>query len=392
MQKDRANRIIELEIMNMKRRIDKKLIIAIVALVIAIIACAMAVFDLFSLFMTTKPMEGSLQINKQTVSFFPEGHTKKDANHYKAYLFNRKNGECLDVDYDKKKVSFEDLNPGDTYLIKVTECNNQGGHIEEYDDVSCMLAVTPLSTAVPIYTDSQKVRKRLDKEVLSREAEEQYFYHPVESEREDFIKDSLLVDNEASAIAYLWFADESQNKYGEPITINGVPYKKFVYEYEYEYSKAKQEKYLKKVDSLAGKLKGDAEKKVRTLDTYMIENCSYDHSLTRFDPYQLLVEGNAVCDGYARGAYFVLNKAGVPCEYVWGRGNGGGGWETHAWNMVKIDGRWYYCDFTWDSSLGTREYLLKGSNNKKFTDSHVPEKEYTTEKWKKEHPVATEDL
>lgn len=68
---------------------------------------------------------------------------------------------------------------------------------------------------------------------------------------------------------------------------------------------------------------------------------TYDESLSRFSSYDLLVHGSAVCEGYARAYMDVLKRAGVECVYVHS--------ETmeHAWNMVRLDGRWYHVDVTW---------------------------------------------
>lgn len=63
----------------------------------------------------------------------------------------------------------------------------------------------------------------------------------------------------------------------------------------------------------------------------------------------------AVCAGYARAVQYLLQKCGVECAYASGlvrRENGeqGGG---HAWNILKVDGDYYYMDSTWDDSSDT---------------------------------------
>ena len=68
--------------------------------------------------------------------------------------------------------------------------------------------------------------------------------------------------------------------------------------------------------------------------------------------YGALVEGKSVCSGYARAYQLLMQAVGIPCFYIIGFG----GKEAHAWNLVRLDGQWYYSDPTWgdhtDSSIG----------------------------------------
>lgn len=60
----------------------------------------------------------------------------------------------------------------------------------------------------------------------------------------------------------------------------------------------------------------------------------------------------AVCEGYALAFEHLMHQAGIPCSYVSGDARHEGLNETddrgHAWNVVKIDNRWYEVDTTWD--------------------------------------------
>ncbi|MGN0813023.1 MAG: transglutaminase domain-containing protein [Candidatus Coproplasma sp.] len=53
---------------------------------------------------------------------------------------------------------------------------------------------------------------------------------------------------------------------------------------------------------------------------------------------------SAVCEGYAKAFTLLLNASGIENVYVTGSSKGVG----HAWNMVKLDGSWYWYDLTWD--------------------------------------------
>lgn len=53
-----------------------------------------------------------------------------------------------------------------------------------------------------------------------------------------------------------------------------------------------------------------------------------------------------VCKGYACAASYFFDKLGIPCTVVIGEANGG----SHAWNLVNLDGEYYYYDVTWGNS------------------------------------------
>lgn len=78
------------------------------------------------------------------------------------------------------------------------------------------------------------------------------------------------------------------------------------------------------------------------LHDYLIVYGRYDESLTQVSGYDLLVEGTAVCSGYATAYQDLLIRAGLECVYV------SSAEMKHMWNLVKIDGHWYHVDLTWD--------------------------------------------
>ena len=66
----------------------------------------------------------------------------------------------------------------------------------------------------------------------------------------------------------------------------------------------------------------------------------------------LVLDGSAVCSGYANTFYLFCKAAGLDCEYVRGESVPKKDDFGHAWNRVKVDGKWYYVDCTWDDPVG----------------------------------------
>ena len=89
------------------------------------------------------------------------------------------------------------------------------------------------------------------------------------------------------------------------------------------------------------------------LHDYLVSHVTYDLTASHaHDAYGALVEGRAVCEGYARAFQYLLQQAGIPSYVVTGQSKG----EDHAWNLVKIDGAYYYVDVTWDDQDNDNKY------------------------------------
>jgi transglutaminase/protease-like cytokinesis protein 3 len=87
-------------------------------------------------------------------------------------------------------------------------------------------------------------------------------------------------------------------------------------------------------------------------------------------------------------AYRMFTEAGLEARIISGIGNGA----SHAWNIVKVEGKWYNIDLTWDDPLSyngeavlTYDYFLK--NTKEFSD-HRRDAEYRTDQFLKNYTIA----
>ena len=84
--------------------------------------------------------------------------------------------------------------------------------------------------------------------------------------------------------------------------------------------------------------------KVRIVYTYVIDNTQYQASDDDQSIAGVFWKKEAVCAGYAGAVQYLLERIGVPCIYV--DGSTQGSTEGHAWNIVKLNGEYYYVDAT----------------------------------------------
>ena len=95
--------------------------------------------------------------------------------------------------------------------------------------------------------------------------------------------------------------------------------------------------------------------KERALHDWLCDHVFYDREIKTASSgsYTPLVKGYAVCEGYAEAFTELLHRAGIEAATVNGFVQGSG----HAWNIVCIDGNWYYVDVTFDDDLSSYEYF-----------------------------------
>ncbi len=103
--------------------------------------------------------------------------------------------------------------------------------------------------------------------------------------------------------------------------------------------------------------RNDTEK-ARAIFRWLAENVAYDvggmADPVTIRPDEVLERGQSICDGYA-GAFALLGKlSGLEVVTIHGYAKGydyrpGASFErpNHAWNAVRIDGRWQLIDATW---------------------------------------------
>lgn len=164
---------------------------------------------------------------------------------------------------------------------------------------------------------------------------------------------------------YFWYSNE--NCYIEYNSYDKIPMKvNFKYEYSRDevyqinseiYSEVK--KYLESVSGLTS----DYDIALNAYE-YIINNTTYDNiratagyksfedmdsdTMSCWNITGVFLNHNAICRGYAQAYQYLMNLQGIECGYVYGGG--------HCWNIVKLDGDWYYVDVTWGDPVTAFSY------------------------------------
>ena len=176
---------------------------------------------------------------------------------------------------------------------------------------------------------------------------------------------------------------------------DGVPYVNIAFICQYYATDEQNTELCKQVDEVLSSLditdSSSEYEVIRAIYDYICSNVTYDYENMNNDDYLLkstayaaLINKTAVCNGYAMLVSRMLTQAGISCRYVTGTNLERA---PHAWNVVGIDGVYYYVDATWDAGKKPENYayFLRGESD--FT-GHILDDEYTTDEFKSLYPMA----
>lgn len=110
------------------------------------------------------------------------------------------------------------------------------------------------------------------------------------------------------------------------------------------------QKATKKLDEVIKSLNLDGKSdydKFKAVTNWIVSNVRYDddnETKYQHDLTGAVLDGLAVCDGYAGTFYYMANAVGLNALFEDGIGNDNR--IRHAWNLVQIDGIYYYADPT----------------------------------------------
>lgn len=112
----------------------------------------------------------------------------------------------------------------------------------------------------------------------------------------------------------------------------------------------------------AARLDTDLEK-IRYVHDHLVDTVSYNLGKVGYGADSAVLDGEAVCSGYAMAFSHYMHQLGIPVAYCTGRAGG----VHHAWNLVMVDGAYYNVDVTWDDPVGaggerSYEYFLRSDD------------------------------
>lgn len=240
--------------------------------------------------------------------------------------------------------------------------------------------------AVPVFTDATSAGEYIAEQMkkISTTVEFDYSAGDFSSldEASEFAS-SLLTDifnvtmahtGDANGGDYLRYTYENMSR---QIEINSDSNGKygfhFTYGITYRINPTQETELTEKLKTVLPTLLADCKNdydSICAIHDYILKTVTYDNLSSksynlRYTAYAAAINGTSVCEGYALLFYRMCLLAGIDCRVVIGRALGG----AHSWNIVKLDGRWYNIDCTWNDSLGNKYFLVGSDNFKDHTST-----------------------
>ncbi len=112
--------------------------------------------------------------------------------------------------------------------------------------------------------------------------------------------------------------------------------------------------------------------KEKALHDMLAIHITYISTENSHNAYGALVEGKAVCEGYAEALQYLLQRVGIQSVEIFGYGinPSTGLGEPHAWNAVRIDGDYYLVDLTWNDQKNVLLHAYFNQTSQIMAEDH----------------------
>lgn len=122
-------------------------------------------------------------------------------------------------------------------------------------------------------------------------------------------------------------------------------------------------KMQKDIDAVVDKLvqeaagKSSTFEKLKVFHDYLVLNSTFElkddangnYNTTIYNAFGSgAAQGNIQCQGYAKAMQYLCDRSGIRSMVVTGETEAG---QSHAWNVIDVDGAWYNLDCTWDDPI-----------------------------------------
>ncbi|WP_284680425.1 stalk domain-containing protein [Aceticella autotrophica] len=99
--------------------------------------------------------------------------------------------------------------------------------------------------------------------------------------------------------------------------------------------------------------------KVKAIHDYIVKNTKYDFEnslkntvpIESYTSYGVLINRVGVCQGYTAAFNLLAKMSGIDSIGVSGTSTNALSSGPHSWNMIKVNGKIYYIDVTWDDPI-----------------------------------------
>lgn len=199
---------------------------------------------------------------------------------------------------------------------------------------------------------------------------------PVSIEQAQIAVDAFLRDNHG----YFWFEGTYSMSYNGETVLNVKP--RYTMEgSQLDAAKAAVNEAVR--EAMSGIKAGMTQLEMELyLHDWLAGRVVYDTELTGehiHDLFGALVFGKAVCDGYADAFGYLLRLVGIQSYIAYGMSIKPNSYDavSHAWNYVRINGKYYHTDVTWASQKGEIYHTYFNVSDAKIQEDHwIDESEY----------------
>lgn len=94
-----------------------------------------------------------------------------------------------------------------------------------------------------------------------------------------------------------------------------------------------------------------ARREIRRTASYKGNSTSLKNRINVWSMSSAIIDREGVCESYASLYYQILANSGLQVKYIYGRTKSG----MHAWNMVRLDGKWYHVDTLADDNCSENQ-------------------------------------
>ncbi len=150
----------------------------------------------------------------------------------------------------------------------------------------------------------------------------------------------------------------------------------FYPEYNTQYTQDDIAEFNSKVEYILSRINDNWSnvEKALFLHDWLVTHVQYDKTYSKRSAYDAIVEGSAVCQGYALAYKYLMNMSGIETDVVMSDA------ENHMWNLVAINGSYYHVDCTADDPTdggghfyemyAEHTYFMKSQNSIAGTVQH----------------------